>query len=360
MRITHSLIQKLLFAALLTAGFSLRAQPPAGYYNSAAGLYGTALQQALHNIIDNHTSISYSALWGAFESTDKKSNGKVWDIYSDVPGGTPSYEFTFGSDQCGSYNSEGDCFNREHSFPASWFDDNAPMYSDLFQLYPTDGYVNNRRSNYPFAKVNSATWTSENGCKLGSCATSGYSGTVFEPIDAYKGDLARTYFYMATRYYGEDSGWPGSGMVNGSQMKPWAKTMLLQWSAQDPVSQKEINRNNAIYAIQHNRNPFIDNPEYALSIWGTNAGVEDHESVVLNIYPNPVVTDCTISLPEMSAQEKPLVLVYNITGAQVQIPSDYYQEGIKLDFNNAVKGIYFVNLQYSESGKSYHARIIHQ
>ncbi|MGE0078353.1 MAG: endonuclease [Bacteroidales bacterium] len=246
-------------------------QEPDGYYSSADGKSGNDLKNALYLIINSHTALSYDQLWTAFQYTDKKSNGKVWDMYSDIPNGTPSYEFTFSSDQCGSYSGEGDCYNREHSFPKSWFNDATPMYTDLFHLYPTDGYVNGRRSNYPFGEVSSPTWTSQNGSKLGPCSYSGYSGTVFEPIDEYKGDFARSYFYMVTCYHNIVANW-NTDMLDGSQFPAfaeWAKNMLLEWSEEDPVSQKEIDRNNTIYNnYQHNRNPFIDHPEYAKQIWG--------------------------------------------------------------------------------------------
>ena len=127
-------------------------------------------------------------------------------MYSDIPNGTPPYTFTFGSDKCGSYAKEGDCYNREHSFPASWFSDAYPMYADLFHLYPTDGYVNSMHSNYPFGDVATPSWTSANGCLLGASSDAGYSGTVFEPIDEYKGDIARSYLYMITCYKDKVSG----------------------------------------------------------------------------------------------------------------------------------------------------------
>ncbi|MBC8399937.1 MAG: endonuclease, partial [Candidatus Marinimicrobia bacterium] len=146
--------QSLIIALILSSAL---ADEPAGYYNSAEGLIETALQQALHDIIDNHTSVSYTSLWTHFQSTDRKSNGKVWDMYSDIPGGTPPYEYTFVSDQCGNYSAEGDCYNREHSWPKSWFNENSPMNTDLFHLYPTDGYVNGRRGNYPYGEVGTAT-----------------------------------------------------------------------------------------------------------------------------------------------------------------------------------------------------------
>lgn len=235
---------------------------PANYYNSANGLTGNQLKVALHNIIKGHTSISYSQLWNAFWSTDNKGNGVVWDMYSDIPNGTPPYIYYLGTDQCGNYSGEGDCYNREHSWPSSWFNDQTTPRTDLHHIFPTDGWVNNKRGNYAFGEVRSASWTSRNGSKLGNCKTSGFTGTVFEPIDEYKGDFARAIMYMSVRYYTEDSGWGSSDMTTKSEIKPWAIQMLLRWNEQDPVSQKEINRNNAIYNdYQHNRNPFVDHPE---------------------------------------------------------------------------------------------------
>ena len=132
---------------------TLWAQIPNGYYNNASGLTGTPLQQALHNIIDDHTVVSYTSLWTHYQTTDVKPNGKVWDMYSDIPDGTPPYEFIFVSDQCGNYGAEGDCYNREHSWPKSWFNDVAPMNTDIFHVVPSDGYVNGQRGNYPYGEV---------------------------------------------------------------------------------------------------------------------------------------------------------------------------------------------------------------
>jgi len=254
-------------------------QIPNGYYDNAEGKYGQELRVALYNIIKtNVTSISYDQLWDAYPRTDKKSNGKVWDIYSDIPNGTPPYEFTFITDQCGNYSGEGDCYNREHTVPASWFNDASPMYSDLFHVLPTDGYVNNRRSNYPYGKVGNASWTSLNGSKLGSSATSGYSGTIFEPIDSFKGDIARIYFYMSTRYMDKIANWDGASFQN-SDLSSWAKNLFLQWHQLDPVSSKERKRNDSVYVIQHNRNPFVDHPEWVNDIWGPTATINNYDFV---------------------------------------------------------------------------------
>ena len=258
-----------IFALVFTLGGALSAQIPNGYYNQANDKTGDELKVALHNIIKGHTTVSYNNLWDAFWSTDNKGDGVVWDMYSDVPGGTPPYTYQLGEGQCGEYNSEGDCYNREHSWPKSWFGSQTTPECDLHHIFPTDGFVNAQRSNFPFGEVQSASWTSQNGSKLGICKSSlGYSGTVFEPIDAYKGDFARALMYMSIRYYGEDSNWGSSDMTNKSEILPWAIAMLMDWNEQDPVSQKEIDRNNAIYAdYQHNRNPFVDHPEYARMIW---------------------------------------------------------------------------------------------
>ena len=242
---------------------SVYAAPPAGYYDNVAGLSGENLRSVLHDIIDGHTVLSYTpGVWNAYQTTDLKPNGKIWDIYS-------AYEYTYGTDQAGSYSKEGDVYNREHTWPQGYFDERSPMKSDVHHVYPSDGYVNGKRGSYPFGEVASASYTSTNGSKLGSARSGlGYTGTCFEPIDEYKGDLARTYFYMSTRYYNEDGSWDNWAMADGVELKQWAVDMLLEWHANDPVSSKETNRNDAIYALQKNRNPFIDHPEYVAFIWG--------------------------------------------------------------------------------------------
>ncbi|MBU1369828.1 MAG: endonuclease [Bacteroidetes bacterium] len=341
-------IQKFSFFAVslffLINGIS--AQPPSGYYDSAEGLYEEALRASLHNIIDNHNVRSYSQLWSDFELTDKKPNGKVWDMYSDQPGGTPAYEYTFFSDQCGNYSGEGSCYNREHSWPKSWFGDASPMYTDLFHLIPTDGYVNGRRSNYPFGEVGSASWTSTNGSKVGSNNTPGYGGTVFEPIDAYKGDLARGILYMTVRYYGEDSNWPGSAMTDGADLLPWAISLMLQWHEQDPVSQKEIDRNNDIYQIQQNRNPFVDHPEFAQQIYDPTASLSDNsQKKSIHIYPNPATASGHINLQWQSNTSVDELVLTDIHGRIVlKEMVNPAQQQTQLKLNNIEPGFYMILL----------------
>jgi endonuclease I len=334
-----------LIAGLALIGQLLFSQPPPGYYDPAGGLSGSALQLALHDIIDDHDTQTYNSLWNAFEDTDKKPNGKVWDMYSDIPGGTPPYEFTFFSDQCGNYGGEGDCYNREHAFPKSWFGGEVyPMYSDLFHMYPTDGYVNGQRGNFPYGEVSNASWTSANGSKLGDNAYPGYSGTVFEPIDDYKGDFARTYFYMATRYLDEDNGWPGSPMVNGSQPKEWALNMLFDWHKDDPVDQKEGARNDAIYDIQDNRNPFIDHPEYVDAIW-FNTAITDEALINrmnFSIYPNPVVDRLNLRVTGEAKKGDLFISICDETGREVFMSDYTSQETLNIDASGLSKGFYFL------------------
>lgn len=252
-----------------------------GYYAPAQGLTGFALKSALHNIIKSHSSQGYSAIWNFYDAHSRdtyfENDNSVLDMYSENPTGADSYNYVTVSDQCGSYNSEADCYNREHSFPKSWFGGKVePMNSDIHHIFATDGYVNAKRNSYPFGEVASASYTSSNGSKLGSAASSiNYSGTVFEPIDEFKGDFARAYFYMATRYENVISGWQtkssyGNAVLDGSSnqvFENWVVTMLKRWHTNDPVSQLELDRNQAAYDFQGNRNPFVDHPEFVDMIW---------------------------------------------------------------------------------------------
>lgn len=310
---------------------------PAGYYAPADGLTGTELKQALHNIIDNHTVSTYTNLWTHFQSTDKRADGNVWDIYSTV-----TYQFI--TDQCGNYDSEGDCYNREHSFPKSWFGGEvSPMYTDLFHLYPTDGYVNGKRGNLPYGETSSATWTSSNGSRLGQSSVTGYTGEIFEPVDEYKGDLARSYLYMAVRYYGEDGSWPGSDMVDGAEPRPWALAMLLRWNTEDPVSQKETNRNEEIFNIQGNRNPFIDHNQYATAIWdaGSHINSESVENISMTIYPNPANSWIRYKLPEnISGEAK--ISIMTIEGRIISTMKHYPDDPDGINISTLRPGLYLL------------------
>ena len=275
----------LLLAAVALLASAAAPNESGTYYQNANGKKGSALKTALCGIIYNRSEQTYSSLWTAFYSTDVRAGGenKLWDMYSNK---TPY--LTLGTNQdTGSGNAEGQYYNREHSFPQSWFggENKAPMYTDLHHIYPTDKFVNGKRANYPFGETNGETYKSANNfSKLGACTYSGYTGRVFEPANEYKGDFARTYFYMVTCYeeklqdwvtnYGGDT--DVDEVLDGSTypgLKSWQLNMLMAWATADPVSEKEINRNNAVYGIQNNRNPFIDYPGLEQYIWGNKTDV---------------------------------------------------------------------------------------
>ena len=353
-------LQTILLTLFLLTAFFTRAQAPAGYYATAENKSGEELRTALFNIIKSHSSVSYSELWQSFYTTDRRpDNGKVWDIYSDRPGGTPAYYYTFGTDQCGNASSEGDCYNREHSVPKSWFGGSvAPMYTDLFHLYPTDGFVNNKRGNLPIGEVTNTTWTSTNGSKVGTSNISGYSGQVFEPIDSFKGDFARTYFYMATCYKDKNLGMETQSNFTGGDLKPWAKTLLLQWAAMDPVSQKEINRNNAVYQIQNNRNPFIDYPELAEKVFGNdatpfNTSVSDFANPNRwKVYPNPATSKINIQSFDYQV-DKLTIEIQDVAGKTLLTQQYDYSDNIQIDLSKLPNGLYFIKLSSEQYTHTY-------
>jgi endonuclease I len=290
---------KLLFAMLISS-FAF-AQIPAGYYSTATGT-GYTLKTQLYNKIKGHTDRGYAGLWTTYATSDRdnqyENDNSIIDIYSENPTGVDPYKYILNTNQCGTYSIEGNCYNREHVVPQSSFNSASPMVGDAHHIPPTDGKVNGIRSNYPHGKVAVASITTRNGSKLGTSGISGYVGTVFEPINEFKGDIARMYFYFATRYENTVSGYTAFAMFNGTSnqvFKPAFLAMLKTWHNQDPVSAREIARNNAIYARQGNRNPFIDRPEFVVAIWGAipaaRNSISNDEILVKNIEENEIDFD---------------------------------------------------------------------
>jgi len=290
------------------------------YYDSASGKTGEVLRAALRDITaSGSVKLPYTStvfdVWDAYAATDVRpapNNTIVWDMYSDIPSGSPLYTFTIYSGQCGTSAAEGDCYSREHLMPNSWWGglDNAanPQYTDLHHLFPADQYVNGRKSNYVVAQTTAPTWISTNGSKLGPCTPSlGYTGTVFEPINEYKGDFARAFLYLAARYMDNLSTWVTSYpsydsqyIINstGGNYKQWYIDMLIAWNNSDPVSQKEIDRNNNIYynTPQHNRNPFIDHPEYVCQVWSSTSCTSSPTITSIAHTPSFPISTSTVSV----------------------------------------------------------------
>jgi len=268
------------------------------YYQAADGQCGEALKTAFFQIINGEyqgvqfQQIDYTNnktgndVWHAFYTTDVLDDGvTIRDRYSCITA------FVVGEDQQGNNGtntqeggtSEKHVYSREHSMPKSWFGGGTSVgpSTDMFHLYPVDSYMNSVRNNHPFGENNGEKFTSAGGySKLGVCTYEGYSGTCFEPNDEWKGDFARTYFYMVTCYeeslptwYTENANsYEGAKATFDGKTYPglstWQLSMLLKWSRQDPVDSIEIKRNEAVCVIQHNRNPFIDYPGLEEFIWG--------------------------------------------------------------------------------------------
>ena len=296
-------MKKIIFSVFFLP-FLAFAQAPAGYYNGTVGLTGYALKTKVYEIIaGGNYNWNYGDLSEYYKQTDldvyydhtpaNNPNGGNYillDTYSEIPGSTDAYEYN-ATQLVGSSSAEGNGYNREHVVPQSTFYSNYPMYSDLHFVIPTDARINQLRSNYPYGIGTNAPsgihYTFTNGSKIADDLTPGYpySGRVYEPIDEFKGDIARAILYFVTRYesklpsfkfeqYATSSTQqiPANdrSALDGTQERgidPTYINMLKQWHALDPVSQKEIDRNNAVFAIQKNRNPFVDNPAWVDLIW---------------------------------------------------------------------------------------------
>lgn len=383
--------------ALLFISFLGYSQIPTGYYNTATGS-GYTLKTQLKKIIDDvsdgispefihldrgygsGTSQSNNGLWSGYGTTDRdmgigyENDNTIVDVYTEKPAGPDTFNFNFntasGSNkgQCGSYAVEGDCYNREHMIPQSYFGSAGIARNDIQHVYPTDGKVNSVHNDWAFGKVNVATYTSSNGSKLGSALNSGYSagfaGTVFEPIDEFKGDIARVYLYFATRYedqmvtnYNTYTTVDARIMFDGSANKVFSPTflnILLTWNAMDPVSVKETNRNNASYVHQSNRNPFIDNNAYVTSIWGSPLSTESFELIAdINVYPNPS-NDQKIYIETENELDE--IQIININGQIIQQISKPNRNQNKYILENLPNGFYF--LKMSSENKSIVKKIV--
>lgn len=268
-----TLLRNIVAVTALTSALLGWAEAPAGYYNSLNGKSGADLKTAVYNVAHNFTHPStdadyastYTGLSRTFQKTDYMPDSKRWwDMYGNIPLYGPSFSG----------------LNREHSFPKSWWGGltNVPAYIDLNHLYPSEAKANMAKSNYPLGTVDmNYTPSFNNGITKVGYPVSGQGGGakyVFEPDDEFKGDFARTYFYMATIYQ-TGLKWKYTYMVNQNTyptLNSWSVDLLLKWHRGDPVSEKETLRNDAVYKVQNNRNPFIDQPELAEYIWGNKKG----------------------------------------------------------------------------------------
>lgn len=354
-RIVLSILCAIFTLSLVAKSVTPAASLP-GYYNDINGKSGKSLFDAVHVVSKvGYSSLGYKGLWTAYKTTDLRDNGKIWDMYSDC-------SWTAGSDQCGSYSNECDCYNREHSIPKSWFggSESGPG-CDIFQVVPTDGYVNNKRSNYAFGEVSSASYTYD-GAKLGSAKsitiTGGNtiagntgtsiscSGTVFEPRDEYKGDFARGYFGTMIKWAGDYQAFTsddGSKMFSSNYnegafgLTKYGVALLMKWHRQDPISQKEIDRNNGIQETQGNRNPFIDYPYLAEYIWGEKAG----ETLYLDDIMTAYDADFVLGESDGSREDVVRTPVLSVSNTTVNFPSVLLDEESSVSIK--VTGVYLTS-----------------
>jgi endonuclease I len=254
-------------SALYLLTISIFAQIPAGYYDSAIGKMKAELKTALHLKIKNANVPSYGSgagsTWAAFAKTDvRPEDGTVWDMYS-------NNHVDFNG------NSAASGMNIEHSFAKSWWGDGRQAAQDVMHLAPSNSTANSAKGSWPMAVVDGTTTFSNGVIKVGkSSSRPGGVIDAWEPADEYKGDFSRAYMYMVTAYEDYVTYWTGNSvnqLDNNTYpvFEQWTVDLLLKWSKQDPVSQKEIMRNNEVYKIQGNRNPYIDYPLMSEYVWGS-------------------------------------------------------------------------------------------
>jgi len=360
MKFSFCFIKKISVVVLTFFSLTLSAEIPEGYYRTAEGKTGAELKTALPNIIRQHVILNYdtstSVWWYTyFKTTDWHPDGYFWDMYSNNK--RPTYISSV--------------MNREHCMPRSWWGTSSNYSTfdangDLVNLSPSDAEANSAKSNYPLGIVGTASF--DNGVvKVGNNTYPGYTGLVFEPANQYKGDFARTYMYMVTCYEDYHSYWRGTGtssMLDRNTypvFKQWAIKMLLEWSRNDPVSDKEINRNDGVYRIQQNRNPFIDHPELAEYIWGTSKGEvwngtagNNDLYVNLSVYPNPASTSVLVNL---NKPESSYYRIYDLSGISVKI-GNFSSDG-KLDVSELQIGSYLLVVYYGNQRKTIKLMIAH-
>jgi len=256
---------------------------PAGYYYQAQNKKKAELKTALSQfgkpirVLECGSGPGFT--WEGFYNTDRNADNSVWDMYSD------SIRFF---NQFFSVSG----MHIEHSFPKSWWGGHVNFaYKDLFHLYPADGITNSAKNNLPLGEVGGIPWFNNGKSRIGKNSFGiQYSGDCFEPADEYKGDFARSYFYISTIYQDLAPLFTSPMLDNNTYpvWKRWAIDLLIKWHKQDPVSEKELTRNEVVYKIQGNRNPFIDFPALVNYIWGSDT---------VNVFPFPEETEAFLVTP---------------------------------------------------------------
>lgn len=370
---------------------------PGTYYQSIDSTKSCAnfKTQLYNKISKNITLIPYSLVDNNFNRTDLKpaetgDGFVVVERYSsEIPGALDSCNYRYPSSFCGGLPGtptvQCQCYDKEHIFPSSWFGGNNDpgnvvknAYSDMHYIWPGDRMTNFKKGNLPLGHVFNPNYTSYNGCRVGTSdftLNNGYKGPlVFEPADAFKGDFARAYLYFVTRY--EDSlpsmlnRSSADSVLSGNKypgLDPWILQVCIKWHKQDPPDDFERKRNDSVFAVQGNRNPYIDYPHWAEKVWGVNGissscvntAIRQNKTISFSVYPNPILQGGTLYIQS----EKPLlgnitIEVVDMLGAVLMTVSENTWNGkIPIDVSNISKGTYLLRIR-NEEDIAVHAFIV--
>ena len=354
------------------------------YYKNADGKKGQALKTAMFNIIKiTQSGWSYDGLKTAYKTTDTRPDGYLRDWYSNTTNYVP------GSNCAGSFEKEGDGYNREHLVPQSWFSRRDPMRCDIFHVVPTDAKINGLRADLPLGEVGTVIEASKNNYSKKGYAKSGlgYTGIVFEPNDEVKGDIARAYFYMVTCYEDSIPRWNDAGNSNATAsyvfdgstypgLTTWVTNMMLEWSAKDPVDAIETARNNVIYGKQRNRNPFIDYPGLEQYIWGSKqtkafsynnyeggGGTTDKEDVTMTFSATSVTATLgqAFTAPTLSTTPAGLAVVYSSSDTNVAtVDSSTGNVTLHAAGTTTITATFNGNANYNANTASYQLTVVKQ
>lgn len=368
-----TLIISVLCSSMLFAG-------PGTYYNSIdTNKTCASLKTALFNLISSNTIVlPYGQVDNYYNQTDLKpaeagGGYVIVDRYcSENPNGVDYCSFRYPTNFCLTTPSDTlpcNCYNKEHVFPKSWWGTEVyPMYSDMHFIWPADNRINFYKSNFPIGYEKNAYYTSKNGTRVGASDPAknfGYSSSnIFEPIDTFKGDFARAYLYVVTRYQDSIINWLGRStsaeVLDGNKypgLKSWILQLCVKWSKMDPPSAFEIKRNDSVYSIQGNRNPYIDHPNWVEKVFGpdgnyaacVSTGIRENRSLGFSVYPNPV-NDAVLNIRTATAlTEEATIEIADILGRVVQTQKLNPGAIPSIDVSTLVKGIYFINIMYKDS-----------
>lgn len=303
---------------MLLVAVSLYATIPPGFYHLAKNKSKAQLKSSLKLVSSPLQVLNYGSgidfTWHGFFYTDRRSDSTVIDMYSPIVRRQTNYMGVAG-------------MHIEHSLPKSWWGSHENMaYKDLFHLYPADGITNSTKNNLPLGEVVGVPLLDNGVSKVGRNGFGTfYAENSFEPSNEFKGDFARSYLYISSIYEDYAHLWKSPMMLNNTYpvWRKWAIDLLLKWHRQDPVSPKELSRNEVVFRIQGNRNPFIDYPALAEYIWGADS---------INVFPFPDETNAFLISPHRAIK-----LNFGTIMTNVQRTEKLHVQGVNVSGNVALR-----------------------